>query len=65
MTLGTVAALVFWAIIALVVAYHTSQVAFLFMVFMVLGLALPFILVYTFHLTSLLFDDLIRKIRGY
>jgi len=65
MTLGTVAALVFWATIALVVAYHISQVAFLFMVFMVLGLALPFILVYTIYLTSLPFDYLIRKIRGY
>lgn len=65
MTLGTVAALVFWATIALVVAYHISQVAFLFMVFMVSGLALPFILVYTIYLTSLPFDYLIRKIRGY
>ena len=51
MTLGTVAALVFWAIIALVVAYHTSQVAFLFMVLMVLMLAMPFILVFTIYFT--------------
>jgi hypothetical protein len=64
MTAGTIAALVFWATIALVVAYHTSQVVFLFMVFVVSGLAIALILVYTLYLTSLLFDYLIRKIRG-
>ena len=64
MTAGTVAAFVFWATIALVVAYHTSQTAFLFMVFPVAGLVVLLSLVLTVYYTSLLFDYLIRKIRG-
>ena len=65
MTLGTVAALVFWGSIALAVAYHTSQEFFIFLMFFIAMFAIGLILVFTLYCTSLLFDHLIDKIRGY
>jgi len=62
--LSVLAALLFWATIALVVAYHTSQAVFLYLVFMMSGLVIALALVYAIYLTSLLFDYLFRKIRG-
>ena len=62
--LPVLAALLFWATIALVVAYHTSQAIFYFLMFGIGGFAIGFGIIFILYLTSLLFDYLFRKIRG-
>ena len=64
MTPGTTAALVFWATIALVVAYNTSQTIFYLLILGIVWLAIVFCTISAFYCTSLLFDYLISRIRG-
>jgi hypothetical protein len=64
LTPGTIAALVFWATIALVVAYHTSQTIFYLVMFGIVWLAMGFSIIFILYSTSLLFDHLISRIRG-
>jgi hypothetical protein len=64
MTPGTIASLLFWATIALVVSYNTSQTIFYLVMFGILGLAMSFSLVFILYSTSLLFDHLLSRIHG-
>ena len=62
--LPVLAALLFWATIALVVAYHTSQSIFYFVMFGIGWFAIGFGIIFILYFTSLFFDHLISRIRG-